>query len=676
MLLAFFLFVPVLPYPVAMGQEPKPQSEAQPQSSALAERVGATGFIQLEAESFKQLTPRQQALAYWLSQASIAINPIIYDQKSRFGLRQKRLLEAIVTHPQGVDAGVMKKIVDYTKLFWANRGNHNEYTAQKFLPEFTYEELEKAGLQAIKNGAPLDAPDKFRKELAELKPSLFDPSFEPLITTKNPRGGLDILQASANNFYQGVTLADLKNFQDRYPLNSRLVRAGDGRLLEEVYRAGTIDGSVPPGLYADYLKRAISYLEKARAFAEPGQEQVIDDLIRYYRTGDPQDWLRFGISWVQNNPTVDFANGFIEVYLDARGMKGTSQSFVSITDEAVNKLMTKIADNAQYFEDHAPWAEQYKKQGVRPPRAKAVEAVTETGDFTVSTVGDNLPNENSIREKYGTKSFLFTGSSRAFAHATGTTSLAEFASSPEELEIVRKYGDEAEDLETALHEIIGHGSGKLNPKLTKEPAFYLKEYASTLEEARADLMALWNVWDPKLRELGLISHPDVAKAMYYSAARVALTQLRSIPEGDQIEEDHQRNRQMIVNYIMEKTGAIERVERDGKSYMVVKDFNKMREGVRMLLAELMRIKGEGDYEAIKALVDKYGVHFDPKLRDQVVARYQRLSLPTYWAGINPELKATFGTGGEINRVEMSYPRDFMRQQLGYSAMYEEGTRQK
>jgi dipeptidyl-peptidase-3 len=670
--LALLIFVSTSVCPQATAQEPAPAHEAQAERSTLVERVGATGFIQLEAESFKQLTQRQQALAYWLSQASIAIHPIIFDQKSRFGLRQKHLLEAIITHPQGVDSGVMKKIADYTKLFWANRGNHNEYTAQKFLPAFTYEELEKAGLQAIKNGAPLESPNQFRKELAELKRSLFDPEFEPLVTTKNPRGSLDIIQASANNFYQGVTLADLKNFQDRYPLNSRLVKTGDGRLVEEVYRAGTPDGRIPPGLYAAYLKRAISYLEKARNYAEPGQSAVIDDLIRYYQTGDPQDWLRFGISWVQNNPNVDFANGFIEVYLDARGMKGTSQSFVSITDEAVNKLMTKIAGNAQYFENHAPWAEQYKKQGVKPPLAKAVEAVTETGDFTVSTVGDNLPNENSIREKYGTKSFLFTGSSRAFAHATGTTALAEFASSPEEFEIVKKYGDEAEDLETALHEIIGHGSGKLNPRLTHEPAFYLKEYASTLEEARADLMALWNVWDPKLRELGLISHPDVAKAMYYTAARVALTQLRSIPEGDQIEEDHQRNRQLIVNYIMDKTGAIERVERNGKSYMVIKDFAKMREGVRMLLAELMRIKAEGDYEAIKALVDKYGVHFDPKLRDQVVARYKGLNLPTYWAGINPDLKATFGTDGKVTKVEMSYPKDFMRQQLDYSAMYEEG----
>jgi dipeptidyl-peptidase-3 len=653
---------------LAFGQKPKPMSKASPERSSLVERVGPNGFIQVEAESFRQLTDRQQMLAYWLSEAAIAIDPIIYDQMSRFGLRQKRILDAIVSNPKGMGASQMKKIEDFTKLFWANKGNHNETTAQKFLPTFTYQELEQAGLQAIRNQALLDTPEQFRKELSELKQSLFDPGFEPLTTAKNPRGGLDIIQGSANNFYSGVSLADLKDFRDRYPLNSRVVKV-EGRIVEQVYRAGTLDGSVPAGLYADYLSKAISYLEKAREFAEPGQAAVIDDLIRFDRTGEMQDWLRFDTSWVQNNAHVDFANGFIEVYRDARGAKGTSQAFVSITDERLDKTMTRIAENAQYFENRAPWAEQYKKQGVKPPLAKAVETVVETGDFGVTTVGDNLPNENVIREKYGTKSYFFTGSTRALNRATGFTSLAEFASSPEELAIVKKYGDEAEDLETAMHEVIGHGSGKVNPKLTQDPSVYLKEYYSTLEEARADLMALWNVWDPKLKELGLISHPDVAKAMYYNTARAALTQLRSIPEGDQIEEDHQRDRQMIVNYIIDKTGAIERVERGGKSYIVVKDFDKMRQGVGMLLAELMRIKGEGDYAAIKALVDQYGVHFDPKLRDQVVARYKKLNLPTYWTGINAKLTPRLAPNGQLMSVSVSYPRNYAQQQLEYAAMY-------
>jgi dipeptidyl-peptidase III len=659
------------------AQKPKAAStKPKTARTSLVERVGTTGILQLEAESFKDLTPRQKILAYYLSRASIAVDPIIYDQLSRFALRQKRILEAIVSHPRGTPPATLKKINDYTKLFWANTGNHTSSTSQKFLPGFTYAELEQAGLQAIKNGGLLLTPDEFKKELGELRQSFFDPKFEPMSTAKSPVGGLDIIQASSNNFYgPTVTLADLKNFKERYPLNSRVVKLPDGQLVEQVYRAGTPDGSVQPGLYAEYLNKAIGYLQQAKPYAEPGQAEVIDKLIRYYQTGEHDDWIAVGEAWVQNRVTVDFSNGFVEVYRDARGVKGAIQGFVTVTDEKLNQLMTKIADNAQYFENRAPWKDEYKKQGVKAPVAMAVESVGENGDFGITTVGDNLPNENEIHEKFGTKNFFFTGSTRAFSRATGSTSLEEFASSPEEIRIVKKYGEEADNLLTALHEVVGHGSGKLSPRLTHEPQFYLKEYYSTLEEARADLMALWNVRDPKLRELGLVSSSaDVEKAMYYGAARVMLTQLRSIPEGTQIEEDHQRDRQLIANYIMDKTGAIQITERAGKHYVVVNDFDKMREGVGMLLSELMRIKAEGDYDAIKSLVDKYGVNFDPKLRDEVVARYKRLNLPTYWAGINPELTLVTTKNGSANNdvsgVIISYPRDFMRQRLGYSAMYE------
>jgi dipeptidyl-peptidase-3 len=335
----------------------------------------------------------------------------------------------------------------------------------------------------------------------------------------------------------------------------------------------------------------------------------------------------------------------------------------------MNQLMLKLAANAQYFEDRAPWAQQYKKQGVKAAMAKACETLIETGDFHVGTVGDSLPNENEIREKYGSKSFLFTGSSRTLRQGAGFGAWEEFAATPEEIVLTKKYGEEASNLMTALHEIIGHGSGKLNPKLAGGSESYLKEYFSTLEEARADLMALWNVNDPKLRELGLVSSPDVMKAMYYAAVRTVLTQLMRIPQGDTIEEDHQRNRQLIVSYIMDKTGAIQKVERDGKTYLQVKDFPRMKEGVGMLLSELMRIKAEGDYAAIKALVDKYGVHFHPELRDQVVARYAKLNVPSYWCGINAELSAKFDGAGKVTGVSISYPRDYVKQQLGYAALY-------
>lgn len=649
--------------------------------SSLVERVGDTGFVRVEADSFKSLDAKQRELAYWLTQASIAIDPIIYDQFSRFGLRQKRLLEGIVAHPEGIDAGTHAKITDFTKLFWANKGNHNELTSQKFLPGFTFEELKQAAEIAQKHGAfssasgnllAIKAPGELDKELESLRASLFDANFEPMLTAKNPGGGLDAIQASSNTFYDGVTLAELKDFHDTHPLNSRVVRGKDEKLHEEVYRAGTPDRKVAPGLYATYLKHTNEYLAKAQHVADPAQAKVIGDLVRYYQTGDPADWLQFGTGWVQNNATVDFVNGFVEIYRDARGAKGSSQTFVSITDKPVTETMVRLGENANYFEEKAPWDAKYKRQTFHPPVVKAIETLIEAGDFAVTVIGDNLPNENEIHEKYGTKNFLFTSSTRALNNASGDAMAKEFSASKEIAERSAKYGDEAGDLMTALHEVIGHGSGKLSDRLKGGAEPYLKGYFSTLEEGRADLMALWNAWDPKLKELGLVSNQDeVAKAMYDAAAIAPLTQLRRIPTGDTIEEDHQRDRQLIVNYIRAKVpGAIEQFERDGKTYIQVQDYAKMRQGVGMLLSELMRIKAEGDYDAIKALVDEYAVHFDPKLRDQIVARYKTLNIPTYWAGINSTLTARKEAGGHISDVEVSYPTNATEQYLAYSSMYD------
>ena len=640
----------------------------------LVERVGDTGFIQLEADSFSRLDARQQALAYWLTQASIAIDPIIYDQLSQYGLREKRLLEGIVAieAPAGIRS--------FALLFWANRGNHNETTAQKFLPAFTFEELQRAAHTAQDRGAfktayadlaPLATREALDRELAELRSALFDPNVEPTATAKTPPPGKDILQASSNTFYRGVTLNDLEAVTERYRLNSRVVKGSDGTVREDVYRAGTPDGRVPPGAYATFLKKAIGHLEKARAVADPAQARVIGDLIRYYQTGERSDWLQFGGDWVRNDATVDFANGFIEVYRDARGAKGSAQSFVSITDKPVTDAMTKLAQNAAYFEEKAPWAPKYKKQAFSPPVVKSVQVLVETGDFHVTTIGDNLPNENEIHEKYGTKNFLFLGSSHALSAASAAKIGGEFIASAEEAERDRKYGELAEDLKVAMHEVIGHGSGKLTERVKDGAEAHLKEYFSALEEARADLMALWNIGDRKLSELQLVKdQEEVARAMYDAAARVALTQLRRIPRGDTIEEDHQRDRQLIVNFIKDTTGAIEYFDRGGKTYVRVKDYRKMREGVGTLLAELMRIKAEGDYDAIKALIDKYAVHFDPAVRDQVVSRYKQLDLPTYWAGINVHLDAQLDANGNVTSVRASYPRDAVKQYLAYGKMYQ------
>ena len=650
--------------------------------SAVLDRADDTGFIRVEARSFASLGARQQQLAYWLTQAAIATDPITYDQFSRFGLRQKRLLEGIAAHtpPSQYD-----KVRAFAKQFWANRGNHNETTSQKILPSFTFEELGAAAHAALRNGAfaarsgdlpPLKNGAELDGELAQLRASLFDAQFEPMLTAKSPGPGQDLIQASSNTFYAGLSEADLKNFKDSHALNSRVVRGKDGTLEEQVYRAGTADGKVPPGLYAVYLRRAIDYLDKARQVADPDQARVIADLIRFYQTGEFADWLQFGTDWVQNNATVDFDDGFIEIYRDVRGAKGSSQAFVSITDEPTTALMSRLAANADYFEQRAPWDTKYKKQAVRPPLVKAIETLVETGDFGVTTIGDNLPNENQIHEKYGSKNFLFVSSTRALTAASGHAIFAEFAATPEIVARDLKYGEEAGNLLTALHEVIGHGSGQLSERLKGGSEPYLKEYFSTLEEARADLMGLWNVWDPKLKELGLISdQEEVARAMYDQRVVAPLTQLRYIRHGDTIEEDHQRDRQLIVNFIRAQVpDAIEQFEREGKTYVRVRDYQKMHQGVGVLLAELMRIKAEGDYTAIKLLIDQHAVHFDTALRDQVVARYQKLGLPTYWAGINAQLSARFDKDGAIQSVQLSYPASAEEQYLSYGAMFDRSLR--
>jgi dipeptidyl-peptidase-3 len=392
----------------------------------------------------------------------------------------------------------------------------------------------------------------------------------------------------------------------------------------------------------------------------------------YYQTGRFADWLKFGTDWVQNDAIVDFSNGFVEIYRDARGAKGSAAAFVSISDQPLSRLMSRLANNADYFEQRAPWDARYKRQSFKPPVVKAVENVMETGDFDVTIIGDDLPNENAIHEQYGSKNFLLVNITRAFSQATGHSDFQEFSPSAEVTKRNEQFGDEAGDLMTALHEVIGHASGRVSERLAAGAEPYLKEYYSTLEEARADLMGLWNTWDPKLKELGLVSDQEqVSKAMYDTAVLSSLTELRLVPVGNAIEEDHQRDHALIVNFISDRVpGAIVQFDRDGKRYIQVQDYQKMRQGVGLLLAELMRIKGEGDYGAIKALVDQYAVHFDTALRDQIVARFRGLGEPTYWAGIFARLTAQFGPDGSVQAVHLSYPRSVDEQYLDFAAMYD------
>lgn len=638
------------------------KSRATAPQPALVKLVDSTGLVQLEAPDFANLPPQQKLLAYWLAQAAIAVDPIIYDQLSPYGTELKTLLEGIAAHRADLPPALRDKVMDYTDLFWVNHSNYNNTTFHKFLPAFSPDELKQAAEIARKAGAWGGSQERMTQMLTDLQRPIFDATYLPSNTVKNPPPGQDILTASANNFYQGVSLQDLIGFHELYPLNSRLVKQ-NGKLVEQVYRAGTPDGKIPPGLYANELKHAIAALQMAQKYADSRQQAAIADLIQYYQTGSPADWYKFDVAWVQDNPPVDFANGFIEVYRDARGQKGTAQSFVTVTDRPFTEAMQKLAQNAGYFERQDPWSPAYKNPHPHPPVAKAVEAVVETGDFNVNTIGDNLPNEQAIHAQYGTKNFIFTGSIRAFQDALGMKLVNEFAYSADERQRAQDYGLLATEMMTAMHEVIGHGSGRLSPQLQgHDPADYLKEYYSTLEETRADLVALWSFFDPKLIQLGLIPNTDVAKAAYDAEARNALIQLREVPTGDIVQEDHRRGTQLIVNYIRAKTGAIQPKYRDGKVYLVVTSYPKMREAIGMLLSELMRIKAEGDYAAIRDLVNTYGIHFNTKWRDQVLQRVSGLHLPTYWGGINADLIL------KGQDVQIQYPRNLADQRLHYAAI--------
>jgi dipeptidyl-peptidase-3 len=630
--------------------------------SPLASRQGDLGFLQVESPSFSKLPLRQKLLAYHLTRAAIQLDPVFYDQMAAYGLQAKRLLGALVERPERLPAGSRQAIVSFATLYLGNGGNHNETTGVKFIPTVSFAEFSRAAEEARSQGARVGGKEQLARTLEDLQAPLFDPKFEPKITEKSPPPGKDILTASSNNYYRGVSLKDLAGFAEKNPLNSRLVKK-NGKLVEEVYRAGTPDGRVPPGLYARELKAVNRELEEAARVADPEQARVLRALVRYYQTGDLKDWHDFNVLWLQNDPTVDFASGFIEVYRDARGAKGSAQMIVAVVDQTLQPLMRNLARNAVYFERKAPWDERFKKLDVKPPVGKAIETVVASGDFHVNTIGDNLPNEQDIRQRYGTKSLFLTSSINAFDATRGSRMAVAFLPNPDEGELYEKHGIWADNLHTALHEVIGHGSGKVD--VPNDPPTYLRETYNTLEEARADLVAYWNIYDPKLTELGVPDVREVGRELYRQVAANTLTTLRRYPTGDSADEDHDRARLLVGNYLI-ANGGFERLQQNGHWYVVVKDYDKAREGVGRLLAELMRIKATGDYNGAKALIDKYGIHFDPAVRDDVIARYQKLGIPTYFAGIYADLTPVKDKAGKVTDVKITYPRDFLAQQLAWA----------
>jgi dipeptidyl-peptidase III len=630
----------------------------------LLERVDDAAVAQLYADGFKDLPLEQKMLIWHLYQAALAGRDIYYDQRYAHNLEMRDVLEEILTHADSIDPVTLAEIQRYTKLFWLNTGPFNNLTARKFVMKIAPDAFASAARAAQQSGAkfPLKPGETLDAMLERMRPLFFDPNVDPIVTNKTPGAGKDILQASANNLYVGAAMQDLEGFKERYALNSRVVKR-DGKLVEEVYRIG--------GRYDKEIRAIVRNLEAAIPFATPTMKEALNALIQWYRTGEDSARAAYDIAWVQDKESpVDTINGFIEVYMDPRGHKGSWEALVYFVNREKTEGIRKLAAAAQWFEDRMPWADQYKKQGVRGITANAIDVVIETGDSgPITPVGINLPNDQQIREKYGSKSVSLSNVNEAYDKSTSASFRREFAWTEEEAQRAEKWNSVASELTTNMHEVIGHASGKVSEKLKGSPQAALKEQFSALEEARADLVALYFIPNPKLAELGIVSAADqeeIVRAEYEGYTRNALAQLRRIREGTQIEEDHMRNRQMIVRWLMANSKAIDVRERDGKTYYVMVDAKAFNEGVGRLLAEVQRIKAEGDYEASKKLFETYGVHFDAKLRDEVVARVEKLNMPSYTGFVQPRLEAVKGADGKITDVKISYPLDLTTQMLEYS----------
>jgi dipeptidyl-peptidase-3 len=671
--LLFAAFVTTLAAACSSGSEeaatsapaaPAPQAERK----YLLETVDDAAVVQLYADGFDVLTLREKTLIYHLYQAALAGRDIFIDQKHRHALEMRAVLEAVITHPQGLDAATKSEIERYTKLFWINNGPYNNLTARKFVLKATPAAFTAAVKAAVQAGATVATPpgESLDAMLARLAPMFFDAGFEPIVTNKAPGPGKDILLESANNLYSGVSLKEAEAFKkaglERNGLNSRLVKQ-DGKLVEEVYKVG--------GRYSREITAIVTHLEAAIPFAPEPTANALRALIQWYRTGDDADRAKYDIAWVADKDSpIDVINGFIEVYLDARGVKGAWEALVFVVNREKTERIRKFADNAQWFEDNMPFDAKYRKANVKGIIANAIDVVVETGDSgPVTPVGINLPNDQRIREEFGSKSVSLSNVNEAYDKSSSGGMRTEFSWTPEEAERSARFGTLSGELHTDMHEVIGHASGQQAPGFSGTPQAAVKEHFSALEEGRADLIALYFIADPKLAELGIVPAADqeaIARTEYEAYTRNAIVQLRRVREGTQIEEDHMRNRQMVVRWLLANTKAITARQRDGKTFYEMVDAKAFREGVGRLLREVQRIKSEGDYAAAAKLFGDHGIHFDPKLRDEVVARVDALKLPSYSGFVMPKLTAVRDAAGAITDVTISYPLDLTAQMLEYS----------
>lgn len=618
-------------------------------------------ILRYQVPGFEELTLQQKTLAYYLSEAALQGRDILYDQNGRYNLRIRRTLESLYTNYAGSrDSEEFLKLEKYLKRVWFSNGIHHHYSEDKFLPEFTQEWF----CNACKE-ANVAVPE-------EILPVMFDPAVMPKRT--NQAAGQDLVVTSAGNYYEGVTQAEAEAYyaahKDDSPepmwvgLNSKLVKE-NGEVVEKTYKVG--------GMYGEALAKVVYWLEKALPYAENDeQRKAIEKMIEFNRTGDLRTFNEYCIAWVKDlESRVDYVNGFTEVYTDPLGITGAWEAMVNFKDMEATKRTSIISANAQWFEDHSTTDPKYKKEEVKGVSAKVITAVILGGDcYPATPIGINLPNANWIRKEYGSKSVTIDNLMHAYNEAAkGNGFNEEFMIDDQIREQYNLYGATCGDLHTDLHECVGHGSGKLLPGVSKDA---LKEHASTIEESRADLFGLYFMADPKMVELGLLPNNEAYKAFYYQQMMNGLmTQLVRIEPGKDVEEAHMRNRQLIAQWVYQHAAnkEVEIVERDGKHYLQINDYEGLRTLYGQLLAEIQRITSEGDYAAAKEIVETYAVKVDQPLHQEILDRYAHLNLAPYKGFVNPVYTPVYDAEGNITDVKIDYTEGYVEQHLRYSRDY-------
>lgn len=632
-------------------------------------------ILRYRVPDFEKLTLKQKEMIYYLSQAAIEGRDILYDQNNKHNLSIRRTLEAVYENYKGDrNAEPFKQLITYLKRVWMANGIHHHYSEDKFTPEFSAAYFADAVKSIDPAKLPLQQGESVDQLIAKLSPVIFDPTVYPKRT--NQADGVDLILTSANNYYEGVTqqeaedfYAKMKNPNDSTPvsygLNSKLVKE-NGKIVEKTYKIG--------GMYSEALSRVVGWLEKAAAVAENDkQRDIINTLIRFNQTGDLKTFDEYCIKWVQDlTSQVDFVNGFTETYADPLGLKASWESIVNFKNIEATKRTEIISSNAQWFEDNSPVDKNFKKEKVKGVSAKVITAAMLGGDcYPPTPIGINLPNANWIRAEYGSKSVTIENITEAYDQvAMGNGFNEEFMWSDVERNRAKEFASLTNNLHTDLHECLGHGSGKLLPGTDPNA---LKAYDSTIEEARADLFGLYYMGDPKLVELGLLPDKEAFKAEYYQFLMNGLmTQLTRIKPGKNIEEAHMRNRQLIANWVYENGKADNVVEfkvRDGKTFVVVNDYEKVRTLFGKLLAEIQRVKSTGDFAGGRDLVEKYAVKVNPELHKEVLVRYEKLNLAPYKGFVNPVYALVTDKKGKVKDVTVSYTENYVDQNLRYSREY-------